>query len=290
MDAGKPNQEDRLVAQFNAIILSRLEEDKLAIPALPTSIKEALDLVRQNEFDLTKVGMVIEKEPMLAAAVLRLANSAAYAASGTVTSLKNAISRLGMRAVRTLVVEVGAEKMFVSRDKRIASEAQKVWKHSLAVALVARDLRSFSGQADHDEAYLAGLLHDIGKPIVAGMLLSAEKQLAEGYSGKWIGSDLWTKVLHGSHRKVGVALAQKWQLPEAVSGAIHGSSDLDPANRGSLSNTVCFANAVAKSCGISTRDDKEEAGAMLMVGKSLLGLDDDLIAKLVKSLESRMAA
>lgn len=290
MDAGKPNQEDRLVAQFNAIILSRLEEDKLAIPALPTSIKEALDLVRQNEFDLTKVGVVIEKEPMLAAAVLRLANSAAYAASGTVTSLKNAVSRLGMRALRTLVVEVGAEKMFVSRDKRIASETQKVWKHSLAVALVARDLRSFSGQADHDEAYLAGLLHDIGKPIVAGMLLSAEKQLAEGYSGKWIGSDLWTKVLHGSHRKVGVALAQKWQLPEAVSGAIHGSSDLDPANRGSLANTVCFANAVAKSCGISTRDDKEEASAMLMVGKSLLGLDDDLIAKLVKSLESRMAA
>jgi putative nucleotidyltransferase with HDIG domain len=195
-----------------------------------------------------------------------------------------------MRALRTLVIEVGAEKMFVSRDKRIAAEAQKVWKHSLAVALVARDLRSFTGQSDHEEAYLAGLLHDIGKPIVAGMLLAAEKQLAEGYSGRWIGSELWAKVLHGTHRKVGVALAQKWQLPETVCGAIHGSSEFDPGNRASLSNTVCFANAVAKTCGISTRDDKDEAGALLMIGKSVLGLDDELIQKLVKSLESRMAA
>src|SRR5262249_31336082 len=52
----KANPEERLVGQFNAMILTRLEEDKLAIPALPTQMKEAMELVRQNDFDLGKVG------------------------------------------------------------------------------------------------------------------------------------------------------------------------------------------------------------------------------------------
>src|SRR5262249_9669394 len=155
----------------------------------------------------------------------------------------------------TILFELSARQVFQSRDARIAKATRSMWDHSVAVALVARDLCALSQKADEmDSAYLAGLLHDVGKPIVAAMLLEAEKLIAGGPGGGWITSDAWIEVIAKVHRPVSLALAQRWNLPDDVQATMKDLSDYDTAARQCASNFVRFANAVAKREGLYVGD------------------------------------
>jgi putative nucleotidyltransferase with HDIG domain len=203
-----------------------------------------------------------------------------------------AVTRLGVQKLRTLLIELSARQLFVSRDPRIGKAMKELWDHSLAVALVARDLSAFSGHdAEMDTAYVCGLLHDLGKPVVASVLLEAEKAVTSERGGTWIGSEFWLDVVNLAHRKVGIALAEKWFLPEEAIKAIKECAEYDSGERNSPANFVRFANALAKREGIYPGTaDLDDANAIIMIGRSLLELNDDIVAKLTASLRERVAA
>ena len=86
------------------------------------------------------------------------------------------------------------------------------------------------------------------------MLLEAERQITEVSNKAWVNADEWLTVVQRTHRKVGVALSEKWGLPPAISKTIKDCSEYEPADRASLSNAVCFANALAKQVGMAPDD------------------------------------
>jgi len=107
----------------------------------------------------------------------------------------------------------------------------------------------------------------------------------------WIGSEYWLEVVNRAHRKVGVALADKWLLPDEAMKAIKECAEYDSAERHSPANFVRFANAVAKREGIYPgTPDIEDADATIMIGRSLLELNDEIVGKLTASLRERVAA
>jgi HD-like signal output (HDOD) protein len=96
-------------------------------------------------------------------------------------------------------------------------------------------------------------------------------------------------VIKRTHRHVGLALMEKWNLPPAVCKSIQDCSEYDSANRASISNAVCFANALAKQHGIAPDDsDIEDAKALVMIGRSVLGADDSLVSPLVAGLKAKL--
>ena len=111
---------ERLVTQVQALVLARLADDMLIIPAMPSTMSRCMELVRMPEFKMDDLVAIIEREAMVAAAAMRLANSSAYMTRGSVTNLRTALTRLGAKGTMKLVVEVTAEKLFVSRDVNIA--------------------------------------------------------------------------------------------------------------------------------------------------------------------------
>jgi len=235
--------------------------------------------------------MIIEQDPLLAVRVVRLANCAAYGGAGALKSLEAAVARLGLAKLRMLLIEVSARQIFESRDPSIAKAACKLWEHSLAVALIARDLTAFAGRDDEvDAAYLCGLLHDVGKPIVAAMLLEAERQTAAAERGAtWITSDDWLRAVDRSHRPVGVALAQRWQLPDEVVAAIRECNEFDISRRHTPANYVRFANALAKREGYHVGAvDPDEVKALIMIGRSLLEVNDEILTNLTATLRERV--
>jgi HD-like signal output (HDOD) protein len=161
----------------------------------------------------------------------------------------------------------------------------------VAVGTVARDLLALNGQSDASEsAYLAGLLHDVGKPVVATLLLEAERQTTELYNRSWIESGEWVEVVARTHRTVGRALSEKWQLPDAVSACIRDCSEYDNSDRASLVNVVCFANAIAKKSGVyAGAVDQGDVDAVIMIGRSLIGVNDELLRSLTKQIAERVA-
>lgn len=278
----------KLAVALEEVVVNRLGNDTLQVPSLPEVAAKCLALLRDEDVNLREVTKLIERDPVIAARLMRQASSAALAAEGT-PSIQQAATRLGAPALRQLVLDASAKQLFQSRDGRIASVTAALWDHSMAVALLARDLAAIVGTMDAEGAYLAGLVHDVGKPIAAAILLELER--VSPPASFTLTADSWLAAVHGVHRTIGVALAEKWRLHEDVAAAIRDSSEYDNARRESLQNVVCFANGVAKLQGIYPGEfDRADAEAMVMIGRSVLGLDDEVIARLSSGLKGRVAA
>jgi HD-like signal output (HDOD) protein len=273
--------------QLEQIIRARIESDNLSLPAMPTTAIKAIELTRAPNFNMKDVAKLIEKDPILAAQILKVCNGVAMAAREPCKSIDQAVSRLGTQKLRTVLTEASARRLFESRDLRIASSAKAMWEHSRAVAQLTQRVAVVANASDLDMGYLAGLLHDVGKPVVATMLLEAENQILQRNPKLWIDADTWLGVVQRAHRPIARILAVKWQLPDEVQKIIEdATTDYDASNRLSASNAVRFANAVTKQLGIYVGTvDATENDALVMVGRSLLGIDDETLARLTGDLK-----
>jgi putative nucleotidyltransferase with HDIG domain len=281
---------ERLSEQLEQIVLKRIAEDSLVLPTLPAVVTKALEVLKDPEVSFKQVGVIIERDPVLAARLLRSATSAAFSAGTKKVSLPEALTRLGAKSVRAILVEATAQKVFLSRDPKISDSMKRLWQHSVAVGTLARDVLALSGNTDSEAAYLAGLLHDVGKPVVASLLLEFERQVTEVYNRPFIDSAEWISVIGRTHRPVGVALAEKWQMPEQVTRCIRECVEYDNADRASLVNIVCFSNSLAKKTGIYAGTiDADEVDALVMIGRSIIGANDEIIKTLTRGLKERVS-
>jgi putative nucleotidyltransferase with HDIG domain len=283
-----PNLEiqQRLGQQLESIVARRIASDQLVLPPLPAVVTRCLNLLRVPDFELPEAAAIIESDPMLAARLLRLANSAAMGGRDTITTIITAVTRLGAQKLRAFLVEASTARLFESNDRRIVEASRGLWAHSVAVAVVSRDLMSIRGGGDPEMAYLGGLLHDVGKPIVASMLLDAERSLAQASKhSRWITGDDWIAVVQRIHRKVGVQLVDHWELPTEVRAAVRDCGEYDGNDRLSVANIVRFANALVKRRGIYVGEiEKDDNDAMVIIGQSLLNVDDKTVERATRGL------
>jgi HD-like signal output (HDOD) protein len=281
---------EKLATELEAILLKRIKADQLFLPTMPAVATRVLEILRNPDAGMKEAAAVLEQDPVLAARTLRQATSAAFAGGTKKITLHEALARLGTKALKALLVEASAQKLFVSRNPQINDQLRTLWEHSVAVGSLARDVLALTGAQESDSGYLAGLLHDVGKPVVATVLLEVERSLTEVHLRNWVDSGEWLTVIGKVHRPVGVALAEKWQLPPPLAASIRDAGEFDKSERHSLSNAVCFANALAKKSGIAAGAfDAEDNDAIVMIGRSVIGISDDILRTLTKGLRERVA-
>lgn len=280
---------DKLAGELEGILVKRIQSDQLFLPTMPAVATKVLEILRDPDAGMKEAAAVMERDPVLAARALRLATSAAFAAGTKKVTLQEALARLGTKALKGLLVEASAQKLFMSRNPQINEQLKSLWEHSVAVGILGRDVLALTGLGDSESAYLAGLLHDVGKPIVATILLEVERQLTEVYQRSWIDSGEWLDVIARVHRPIGVALAEKWQLPPPIVACIRDANEYDKANRAALVNAVCFGNALSKKSGIFAGTvDMDDTDALIMIGRSVIGISDDILRTLTKGLRERV--
>jgi putative nucleotidyltransferase with HDIG domain len=279
----------RLGSELERIVLERIASNRLVLPAMPAVPQRCLEILRDPDFNVRKLVKEIEAEPMLALLVVRAANAASYAGRGNSSqALDQAVTRIGARQLKLLITEYAVNELFESSNRQLKEANRKVWEHSLVVALLARDISALIGNVEPDSCYLAGLLHDIGKPVLGALMLEIDRKLGRATPG-WIDLAGWTHIIETSHRKVGVAVATEWKLPDAIATAIRDCSDYDGADRTSIGNIVRLANALAKREGYTTGPiDTADVEAMIMVGMSMLGGDNSVVDRLVNNVRSRL--
>lgn len=280
----------KLSSELKGILIKRIQADQLVVPTIPSVVQKVQEVLREGDQTVSRrAADILEQDAFLAARALRVASGAKGGSGQKKATLSEVVTRLGPRGVKALLVEATAQKVFVSRDAEIANALRRVWEHSVAVATLARDVLALSGHADSDAAYLAGLLHDIGKPVVASILLEAERQATELYNRPWIDCAEWTSVVNETHRPVGLAMAEKWQLPDAITRCLGENLDYDNSDRTSFLNAVIFANALAKKSGVYVGTiDAEDIDALVMIGRSLIGVNDEILKTLLKGLKDRV--
>jgi putative nucleotidyltransferase with HDIG domain len=281
---------DELAAQIERAVLEQVSADRISMAAMPRVATRAFTLLRKRDFSLTEVAAVIETDPVVAARLVHLANSVTFATYTKLESVLACVTRLGARELSFFLMETAARQLVECHDPRIAQICDGLWEHSLSVAILAHDLVDALPGLDAEAAYLAGLLHDIGRPVVAEMLLDAEGRLLGKCVDHWIMPSKWLGIITQCERTVGLAVTKAWTLPDSVIDAVGQCDGYDEERPFRLANVVRLANALAAAAGhdLSIRPP-EETSAIVEGGAGLLGLDADTIAGVTAALPARLA-
>ena len=197
------------VARFRPI-------DVYEVPTLPTIVMQALKVMQDPNSDARAVERVIVHDPAISAKILRVANSAFFGFSRRVGTIAEAVRVLGFTNVQGMLISVGAFDAF--RTKRLS--LVEFWQHSIAVATAARFL-STRVNCSADEAFMAGLLHDIGKLIFAVQAEASYQQVLELKRGSAMTSlEAEHTLFEFTHPEVGQMVAERWDLPARHVAAI----------------------------------------------------------------------
>jgi len=213
-------------------------------PMLPSVALEIHDLSCRSDIDTEKLVVVLEHDPMLAAHVLRVANSASFRGRDAETSLRSAVLRLGLKNLGEVVFEI-ALHMRVFRSAEYSEMMERLRRHSTASGNLCRVLASRVGQ-DPEHAFLCGLLHDIG--IAAILIVLGERHKSEPALAPVVLSEVVGQI----HEDVSGMLVRQWKLPEEVAEVVahhHGRAAVTTAPL--LSAVVAVADALTSKFGFA---------------------------------------
>jgi putative nucleotidyltransferase with HDIG domain len=279
-NAQQPRKAAAALARF---VTEGIHSGTLQLPGLPTAALRCIEMLRNPRCNTAALVEVLGRDPLLASQVVGRANAALLTSATPAKTLEQALGRLGQRALNTLLIEVSTRRVFESRDAGIRKAYQVMWDHSVAVAKIAQ-LLARRLKADADLSYLAGLLHDVGKPVVGAILLEAERVTSTKQKA-WHSRDGWLELVSNCHREVGFAMARAWQLPDDVLFAITRSDRYSLDGSPSPVNLVCLANALAKRSGLYTRTvQAEEVDSVISEGMELFDLSEEDTAGIVEQV------
>ena len=199
------------------------------LPALPETVLRVLRLADDPKAGVADAAKALVSDQALAARVLKLANSAFYGATRRIATVSEAVVILGMRTTRNLVMAASCESLLEGEVAGYGLPHGALLRHSLACASAAQALARRTRFRGLEEAFVAGLLHDLGKVV---MNTYGRKQFADVLVRVQLGSmtyaDAELSVFGFGHAEAGACLLERWHLPPSLVAAVrwhHAPSD-----------------------------------------------------------------
>jgi putative nucleotidyltransferase with HDIG domain len=188
-----------------------------SLPAFPYFANEVLEAAERPEIEMAEMTRLVSRDPLIAAQVLKVANSAMYSRGTPVTDLREAISRLGLREVASIAA-IASSQALMNASVKAALAAypalwRRVWIHSIATSIgTASWLASNMGGAHAPTAFIGGLLHDVGKMVaLQGFAHALEYQTVPKLSDRHL-----ALLIERTHIPIGVRVATQSKFPEPV--------------------------------------------------------------------------
>lgn len=239
------------------------------LPPLPNVAMRVAALTQDMDASTRDVAEAIGCDPILAARVLRAANSPLYCLQRHVTALPMAVHALGNESIHSLVFVSAAADAFKGAGSRSAVEIA-LWQHSIAVGAAAREIMLLLRLRGLEEGLLCGLLHDFGKLLLLRYDPEGYQELLKNTDEK----DQLTaeKALFGyTHPQVGALAAKRWNLPDAISYSIYHHHDPSQSDQSMLiARVVDLADALANRAGLGLW---EESSRDLNDSESVIALN-----------------
>lgn len=233
---------------------SRIAAQLVRLPTLPVSYYRIVRLANDPRSSAADFEKAMTPDPPLTANVLRLANSAFFGVPRTIASIRHAVTMLGTMRVVQAALGAAMRKVVPSVLPGYGMRADEFWRHSVAVAVLTSRIAEKRDLHDPGTAFTAGLLHDIGK-LVTGVFL-AEEMTGIMAKMQQEGKPMVTAeqiVLGVDHARVGVLVAEKWQLPPVICQAVRYHHEPSEAtSERALVDLVHVTNCLAHGLGQGT--------------------------------------
>ena len=212
-----------LDAAVNADLIDEIrieiENKTLQLPTLPEVALEIRDAVENDSADAPTVARMVAKDPALSARLLQVANSPVYRGNSEVDSIQQAITRLGLKMVRSLVVSLAMRQIFQATSDTLDKQFRQLWDDSLQVAAISHMLAAGISQLEREQAMLGGLVHNIGAlPIMTKI---------DEHFGFTAGETVVAHMLDELGPEIGTHILKSWNFSESL--AVIPRSCVDPA-------------------------------------------------------------
>jgi putative nucleotidyltransferase with HDIG domain len=193
-------------------LLERIETGKLELPLLPRTATEILGMCQSGDCEMKDLADLVQRDPTLAANVLRVANSAAHGGVERIVSLQQAASRLGLNALCEIATAIAVRgKVFTLRGRE--EELARLWRHSATTGAWAKEIAR-KRRRNVEGAFLCGLLHDVGHPV----LMQLVHELAGGANASAVSGE--AALCERYHAEIGARLLVNWDMPAWMVAAI----------------------------------------------------------------------
>jgi HD-like signal output (HDOD) protein len=266
------------------IIHERLSSQTLQLPVFHPVALKLMNILAKEDYSITQVAQMIIEDQALSSHVLRMANSAFFGGLSKVTTIRDAIVRLGARQVTNVVTVVTQSQQYRTKDRTMAVYMQTLWKHALGCALGTKWFAEKTGYKElAPEGLLAGLLHDIGQLFLLQVLedvQASEPELA-------LSKPVIVEVLQHMHVEQGTMLMQHWNIPELYGEIVrqHHAETYDTHN--TLLLMVRLVDMACKKVGIGLHHDPSMVLAATAEAQAL-DVKEVVLAELEIMLEDAM--
>lgn len=259
------------------------------LPTLPDVVAKVMQVVANPMSTAESLNQVISLDQALTFKVLRLANSAYYGFPKEITHITQAVTILGFNSIRNLALSVSVHKMLFTDQAKGHFSHREFWKHCVAVAVCSRILARMLGYKSEENAFTAGLLHDIGKNVLDRTAHDEFSRAVDMSHAK--ARPLWEceqEVLGIDHAALGARLAETWNLSHDLRIAIERQHY--PSKEGAPDPLVAIVHAANQICRSLNFGSDGDAGPVDVDGEVavLLKLDKGVLELLAAELELRM--
>lgn len=258
----------------------RLKNNDIDLPIMPDIALRAAELSKDDDVSFEELSNLISQDAVLSSKIINVANSPRYRA-GRFDSIEEAITRIGLRDVSSLIVVISNKNMFSKATGIYDEKLTKLWEHSFATATCAKLISKRIGLANPENVFTMGLLHDIGKLV----LLTALFELSQS---RTIDEQEVKDIVKLLHVKFGEAVVLGWKMPPSFIQVVAQHHDYEKMDKLPIeTKIVSFANIMVRRLGYSLISNMDSSLADNNLAK-LLKLDNIKINKILDETEEYM--
>ena len=222
-------------ADFAKRLRDDIEQNRMVLPTLPEVALRVRDAVESDKSTAQDIAKMVGQDAALSARLLQVANSPLYRGRVEIDNLQMAVTRLGVRMVRSLVISLAMKQIFQATSDALDQQFRRVWEDSIQVAAISRVLASGLSHLENEQAMLVGLVHNIGAlPI----LTRIDEMLGFDASHRLI-----EILVDELSPEIGTHILQAWNFPEAMVAVPVGCLDLqrNPGPQADYADVVLVA-------------------------------------------------
>lgn len=224
------------------------------VSTLPQVAMRMLAMGNDMAMGAAELSRLVESDPPLTVRVIRCVNSASYGLRTRLNSVQRAVAYLGFKTVRNLAIAASVAEVFRAKSTIGPYTREGLWRHVVSVAIASRMIAMRAGVTDFEEAFLAGLLHDVGIILEDQYMHPHFVAIMERVEPGAKLCDLELGILGLDHAVLGARVAEQWRFPEGTIAAIryHHQPQLHTGPHASLIATVALANLLCSTKGRSS--------------------------------------
>ncbi|HUT63981.1 MAG TPA: HDOD domain-containing protein, partial [Anaerolineae bacterium] len=191
------------------------------LPPFPLTVTRVLQMLRDSYVKTDDIVGVVKFDQAIATHVLKLCNSSFFGLRRPITNLRDAVVYIGLSNLKKIIIISGTRQYFEKQQSAYELKKGELWRHAIAVSILAEKLNNMFDRAPIDDVYISGLLHDVGKLVLSKFVMEVSEEMTHMVEQRGISFLEAEKTILGiDHAEVGAKILDKWKFSEEIISSV----------------------------------------------------------------------